>query len=160
GIPHSPVPVGALRGLMTRLSRHGWIVSVWTCAAFVMILAPAVASAADTFADASRPDDSGDCLTPATACKTIGAATTTAGPGDMIHVEPGSYAENVVLSGGKSLVGESGNPKPAISPMTGVALTVGGGAGTIRGLTFSTDVPNQPEVRLADDAGSPTFTHD
>jgi hypothetical protein len=34
----------------------------------VLAALPAAARAADTFADASRPDNSGDCLTPATAC--------------------------------------------------------------------------------------------
>jgi hypothetical protein len=116
---------------------------------------PAVA-AADTFADASRPDNTGDCLTRATACKTISGvdgALAKASAGSTVHVEPGTYVENVVLPGGISLVADSGDP--TIAPVAGIALQVTGGpAVTIRGLTFSSNVANQPELVLRDGAGS------
>jgi hypothetical protein len=130
------------------------------CGVALLLLAlPAVASAADTFADASRPDDSGDCLTLVTACKTISGAVSKAGSGDTVHVVPGLYPENVTLSNGKSLIGIPGNPDPTINPTTGVALTVTGGpAGTISGMTFVSNVANQPEVVLDDDAGSTVVT--
>jgi hypothetical protein len=117
---------------------------------------PALASAADTFADASRPDNAGACLTPATACKTISGvdgAVAKASSGSTVHVEPGTYAENVSLPGGISLVADSGHP--TISPNVGIALTVTGGpAATIQGLTFSSNVTAQPELLLEDGAGS------
>jgi hypothetical protein len=136
--------------------RFGW--AVWLAAGSLLIL-PAVASAADTFADASRPDDSGDCLTLATACKTINGAISKAGAGDTIHVVPDVYAENVTLSDGKSLIGLPGSPPPTIAPSAGVVVRVTGGpAGTIQGMKFSSDVPNQPLLRLDDDAGSTVVT--
>jgi hypothetical protein len=117
---------------------------------------PAVAAAADTFADASRPDNSGDCLTAATACRTISGAdgaVAKASAGSTVHVEAGTYVENVVLPGGISLVADSGNP--TIAPVAGIALQVTGGpAATIQGLTFSSNVTNQPELTLRDAAGS------
>jgi hypothetical protein len=117
---------------------------------------PALASAADTFADASRPDNAGACLTQATACKTISGvdgAVAKASSGSTVHVEPGTYAENVTLPGGISLVADSGHP--TIAPNTGIALTVKGGpAATIQGLTFSSNVTAQPELLLEDGAGS------
>ena len=61
--------------------------------AFVLSLAvraglPAAAAAADTFADQSRPDNTADCLTPATACKAIGGAdgaVAKASSGSTVH---------------------------------------------------------------------------
>jgi len=98
----------------------------------------AAAAAADTFADASRPNDLGDCLTPATACKTINAAIAKAGDAGTVHVEGGMYAENVV-SNGTSIVADAGTP--TLSPTSGVALEDTGGPGaTIQGLTFSSNV--------------------
>jgi len=116
---------------------------------------PAVARAADSFADASRPNNNGDCLTPATACKTIGGpdgALAKATAGFAVHVEPGTYAENVTLNTGVSLVADSGNP--VIEPATGPAVTVTGGPGPhITGLTFASSAAG-PEVILRDAAGN------
>jgi hypothetical protein len=120
---------------------------------------PAGASAADTFVDASAPNNNGDCLTSATACKTIGGADgaiAKASPGFAVHVEPGTYTENVILTGGVSLVADSGNP--AIAPPTGVALTViGTPAVTISGLTFGSSTDGA-EVVLGDAAGNAIVT--
>jgi hypothetical protein len=122
----------------------------------VLALIPATACAADTFADSSRPDNAADCLTRATACKTISGidgAVSKASAGSTVHVEPGTYVENVVLSGGISLVADSGNP--TIAPNAGIALAVTGGpAVTIQGLTFSSNVLATPELLLSDAAGS------
>jgi hypothetical protein len=113
---------------------------------------PAIAYAAGTFADASRPNDNGDCLTPATACKTIAGAIAKASPGFAVHLEPGTYAENVTLATGVSLVADSGNP--VIEPPTGAAVTVTGTpAVTIAGLTFGSSADG-PEVVLEDAAGN------
>ena len=122
---------------------------------------PAAAAAADTFADASRPDNNGDCLTPATACQTISevdGALAKASPGSTVRVEPGTYAENVTLTGGISLIAASGNP--VIAPPTGVAVTVTGTpAVTVSGLTFASDADG-PELLLGDGAGSANVTGD
>ena len=133
---------------------------VWLAASAPLAL-PAIASAADTFADASRPDNSGDCLTPATACKTIngpdGALAKTGGAG-TIRLETGSYAENVTLPGGVSLIADTAST-PTIDPSSGVfAMRVTGPSTTIQGLTFSSNVANQTELVLEDAAGSPVVS--
>ncbi|MGC1800801.1 MAG: right-handed parallel beta-helix repeat-containing protein [Solirubrobacterales bacterium] len=138
------------------MDRLGFTHAVWLAALSLLVL-PAVASAADTFADASRPDDSGDCLTPATACKTINGAIGKAGVGDTVRIEPGTYAENVSLSGGISLVAVSSSP--TISPAAGTGVEVTGGpAATIHGLTFSSNVTGSVELQIDDDAGSTMVT--
>ena len=126
-------------------------------AVLVLLAFPAFASAADTFADASRPDDAADCLTPATACKTINGAIGKAGMGDTVHVEPGTYAEHVVDSGGISVIAAAGSPVIAPSSGTGMEVT-GGPAVTIQGLTFSSDATGSVELQLDDGAGSAIVT--
>ena len=120
---------------------------------------PAGASAANTFVDASASSNNEDCLTPATACKTIGGAdgaVAKASPGFAVHVEPGTYTENVILTGGVSLVADSGNP--VIAPPTGAAVTViGTPAVTISGLTFGSSTDGA-EVVLGDAAGNTIVT--
>jgi hypothetical protein len=130
--------------------------AAWLAASALLAL-PAIAAAADTFADSSRPDDSGDCLTPATACKTINGAIGKADTGDTVHVEPGTYAQNVVDPGGVSIVAASGSP--VIAPSSGIGLRVTGGPPvTIQGLTFSSDATNSVELQLDDGAGSAVVT--
>jgi hypothetical protein len=142
-----------------RLTRMRAVIAVLACFGVVAAL-PAVASAADTFADASAPDNGGNCLTPATACKTIGGADgalAKASPGSSVRVEPGTYAENVTLAGGISLVAASGNP--VIDPAAGVGVTVTGGpAVEVRGLTFALDEGDDPALVLDDNAGSAMVT--
>jgi hypothetical protein len=120
---------------------------------------PAGASAANTFVDATAPNNNGDCLTPATACKTIGGADgaiAKASPGFAVHVEPGTYTENVTLAGGVSLVADSGNP--VIAPPTGAAVTaIGTPPVTINGLTFGSSTDGA-EVLLGDAAGNAIVT--
>jgi hypothetical protein len=140
-----------------RLARRGPLALLVSL--IVLAALPAVASAAATFVDASRTNNNGDCLTPATACKTIGGgdgAIAKASPGFAVHVEPGTYAENVTLTGGVSLVAESGNP--VIEPATGPAVTVTGTpAVTISGLTFASSAAG-PEIVLGDAAGNVIVT--
>ena len=124
-----------------------------------LAFAPAAASAADSFADASRPNDNGDCLTPTTACRTLNGALAKASPGSTVRVEPGTYMENVTLSGGISLVAASGNP--VIDPPAGVGVAVTGGPSVeLRGLTFALDEGDEPALLLGDGAGSVTVTED
>jgi hypothetical protein len=136
--------------------------AVWVILLALAVVAavPAVARASDTFADASRPDDNADCLTPATACKTINGAVAKASPGSTVRVEPGTYAENVTLSGGISLVAASGNSvNPVIDPALGVGVAVTGGPSVeVRGLTFALDEGAAPAVTLDDNAGSAMVT--
>jgi hypothetical protein len=103
---------------------------------------PALASAADTYADPGG-SDAANCLTPATACKTVGAALTKASSGNSVHLAAGTYAESVTLSLGKSLVATSpSGPQPVIDngSVSSPAITVNAsGAGSIDGLTIRSD---------------------
>lgn len=117
-----------------------------------LLLAPAAAQAANTFVDATRPDNTGDCLTPATACQTIsggsgGAAK--AGAGDTVFVvdpaAPTTYAESVFLNLGKSLVALSADPtETIIDNGTGMGTTPaifvnGAAGGSVEGFTIRSD---------------------
>lgn len=50
----------------------------------------------DVYADAARPDDSGDGLTTATAKRTLAGALAVAGCGDTLHLAAGTYAEGTM----------------------------------------------------------------
>lgn len=50
----------------------------------------------DVYADAARPDDSGDGLTAATAKRTLAGALAVAGCGDTVHLAAGTYAEGTM----------------------------------------------------------------
>ena len=50
----------------------------------------------DVYADAARPDDSGDGLTAATAKRTLAGALAVAGCGDTLHLAAGTYAEGTM----------------------------------------------------------------
>jgi hypothetical protein len=56
---------------------------------------------------------------------TIQAAVDDASPGDVIYIEPGTYAENVVIAtAGLTLVGLGSRGQPWVNPATGVGLQV------------------------------------
>jgi nitrous oxidase accessory protein NosD len=114
-------------------------------AAALLLMAPGPASAANTFVDDDALDNTGDCLTPATACKTISGVTggvAKAGAGDTVWVDGGVYTENVLLNSGKSLREADFNS----ADMDAEALIDGGpaaainiaasAAGTVQGLTL------------------------
>jgi hypothetical protein len=100
---------------------------------------PASAAAADSFVDDNRPDDTGDCLTLATACKTIGAGITKAGSNDTVQVAPGTYDEQVTLGNGKSLRGTGPVAQTIVdqtADLNASTIRVASAAGTIQGLTI------------------------
>ena len=112
----------------------------------LLLALPAAASAADTYADASAPDNSGDCLSPATACQTIGGvdgALSKSGSGDTTFVADGTYAESVLLEDGKSLLAlDAGDPRPLIDNGSAAspAITIdSGGTGTVSGFRIRSD---------------------
>ena len=109
-----------------------------------LLALPGVASATDTFADASRPNNSGDCLTPASACQTINgpdgalarpegsepSASTPKVPGERTHLggaprqprrrllPPTTIREDHrrCIAAGRFAVIPSGTPPPSRSP--------------------------------------------
>jgi hypothetical protein len=113
-------------------------------AAAACLALPGVAQAANTYVDEDRPNNLGDCLTPATACKTIGGAgagLAKSGPGDTVFVDGGTYNEGLILGAGRSLIYQEfgASDPPAIvngGGMPAIEVPNGGFAGTVQGLTI------------------------
>jgi len=74
---------------------HGW----WLCALAlgVLSLAPPSANAAQYFVSATG-SDTNDGLSPTSAFQSIGKAASLAGPGDVVNIMPGTYAERVAVA--------------------------------------------------------------
>lgn len=114
----------------------------------LLLALPAGAQAANTYVDEDRPDNSGPCTTPATACHDVignaaSGALFKAAAGDTIFIDGGTYdTESIYLRDGKSLVYQEFNaPDPpavidggAIYP--GISVNAPESAGTIEGLTI------------------------
>jgi hypothetical protein len=140
-----------------------------TAAVVALALLPAAAAATDRYVDSNAVADNGVCSNIATPCKTIAYALSFAGSGDIVRVGGGSYAGNLTLNDGESLVkgfagatpgdaviGTTAASAPAITVATGTApRTINGftlrggntaGQGTIlatanvTNLTISTNV--------------------
>jgi hypothetical protein len=111
----------------------------------LLLAAPSLAHAANTYVDDDRPNNAGDCLAPATACKTIAGVDgglAKSGAGDTVFVDGGTYNESFILGAGKSLIyqefGAASDP-PAIvngGGMPAIEVPNGGSAGTVEGLTI------------------------
>jgi hypothetical protein len=114
-----------------------------------LLLVPAAAQAADTYVDQANGDNTNNCLTSVTACETISGGTGAAikaGAGDTVFVvDPATqttYAENVFLNLGKSLVALSPDSTETIidnSALMGTTPAVfvnGAAGGTVEGFTI------------------------
>ncbi|MCM4083461.1 right-handed parallel beta-helix repeat-containing protein [Paractinoplanes hotanensis] len=78
----------------------------------------------------------------------IAAALAAAGPAAMIVVQPGTYREQLRLTGNVTLVAEDGPGTVTIDGGDGVAVFIGGGDVTLRGLTVRGGSPNLPAVQV------------
>ena len=91
---------------------------------------------AETYADSSVPDDSGDGSTPETAKKTIQAALAVTAERGICHVAPGSYPGTVVLSTpGVTLAGAGAHVTTIQGEPGAGAVTLAAGDLVLRGLT-------------------------
>jgi hypothetical protein len=116
----------------------------------LLALAPAAASAADSYVD---DDGTGADCTQAEPCPTIAEGIAAAGAGETVHVADGTYPTQVTLGEGKSLVADGDgavidageNPGgTGLSPFDATAAVtvpsgVAGATTTIEGLRFVTD---------------------
>ena len=122
----------------------GRLVTAISLAAAALLVAPGAASAATAYVDDDAAGNGGDCLSPATACKTLAGVDGglfKAGAGGTVMVDGGTYNESFILSGDRSLIHQefgaldppaivNGGGQPAIE------VPNGGSAGTVQGLTI------------------------
>ncbi|WP_051723772.1 right-handed parallel beta-helix repeat-containing protein [Micromonospora chokoriensis] len=78
----------------------------------------------------------------------ITAALAQAAPGAMIVVQPGTYHEQLRLAGDVTLVAEDGRGTVTIDGGDGVAIFVGGGNVTLRGLSVRGGSANLPALQV------------
>lgn len=101
------------------------------------------------YVDASRPDDSGNGLTPGTAKKTIQAAVNVASVSATVLIYPGTYDERVVIN--KALIIDGLDKTQVNATYTGTAITTNGNGipaiftvaspnVTIKNITFTVDL--------------------
>ncbi|TCB95510.1 AAA family ATPase [Micromonospora zingiberis] len=79
----------------------------------------------------------------------ISAALAAAGRTAMIVVQPGTYREQLRFTGDVTVVAEDGPGTVTIDGGDGVALLVGGGTVTLRGITVLGGAANLPAVQVA-----------
>jgi hypothetical protein len=68
--------------------------------------------------------------------RTIAAAVRDAGAGDVVSIQPGTYAESVILERDVRLIAEKGPGSVRIVGVRGTALTVRGAGGVVQGLVI------------------------
>jgi parallel beta-helix repeat protein len=89
-----------------------------------------------TYVDATRPNDSGDGLTLATAKKTIQSGINVVAAGGTVHVAGGTYSESVTITKSLTLQGSS-DPSPIIDGGgAGTAVTISASSVTVTGFTI------------------------
>ncbi|MEO3742075.1 right-handed parallel beta-helix repeat-containing protein [Plantactinospora sp. B5E13] len=79
---------------------------------------------------------------------TIADAVRAAGPGATVVVQPGTYREQVRLTGDVTVTAEDGPGTVTIDGGAGVAVFAAGGVGTLRGLTVRGGGADLPAIQL------------
>ena len=93
--------------------------------AALILFAPAVLASTTWYANGGTGSDSHNCLSPTTACKTIGHAISLASSGDTIMVAASTYTENLTIGISLSIAG------------SGAATTIVDGGGTYTVIAIS-----------------------
>jgi hypothetical protein len=73
--------------------------------ALFLAVTPTAAASTTRYVNGVTGSDSNNCLSPTTACKTIGHAISVAAAGDTIRVGPATYAENLTIGISLTLIG-------------------------------------------------------
>ena len=91
------------------------------CLAFFLAVVPTALASTTWYVDGVHGNDSNNCRSTLTACKTIGHAISLASSGDTVSVFPATYTENLTIGISLEVVG------------SGAATTIidGGGIGTV-----------------------------
>lgn len=122
----------------------GRLVTAISLAAGALLALPCAALAATAYVDDDAAGNGGDCLSPATACKTLAGVDgglSKASAGGTVMVDGGTYNESFILGGGRSLIYQEfgASDPPAIVNGGGqpaIEVPDGGSAGTVQGLTI------------------------
>ncbi|MGA7380248.1 MAG: choice-of-anchor Q domain-containing protein [Terriglobales bacterium] len=85
--------------------RHGPVFSSLLLLGLMHALAPAALAHTTWYVDGVNGSDNNNCMSPQTACKTIGHAISLASSGDTIGVGPATYTENLTISFSLKLIG-------------------------------------------------------
>jgi hypothetical protein len=107
--------------------KHGTLFSSLLLLALSLVLAPTALASNTWYADGVNGNDSNNCSSATTACKTIGHAISLAISGDTIRVAAANYIENVSIAIGLNLIGAGAKTTKitGISPFpTTRALTI------------------------------------
>jgi hypothetical protein len=124
--------------------------------AFLLLPGGSALAASTWYVDGVNGSDANDCLSPSTACSTIGAAITKTSAGDTIVVAAGVYSENVVIT--KNLTINGAGPASTIvnGDSTNTVLAVNSGITTaISALTVrngGTGINNSGTLTLTNSA--------
>jgi hypothetical protein len=73
----------------------------------LLLAAPMARASATWYVDAANGNDTNDCQSPASACRTIGHAISLASSGDSIVLAAATYAENLTLKFSINIFGSS-----------------------------------------------------
>lgn len=92
--------------------------------ALFLSLAPAALAGNRWYVDGVNGNDSNDCRSSATACKTIGHAISLASSGDGIKVGPATYTENLVIATSLMIIGSGAATTTVDGNHAGAVFTI------------------------------------
>lgn len=94
--------------------------------ALFLALAPSALASNRWYVDGVNGSDTNDCLSSATACKTIGHAISLTSSGDGISVAPATYAENLVIATSLMIIGSRTATTIIDGNQAGTVFTISG----------------------------------
>jgi len=92
--------------------------------ALFLVLAPAALASNTWYVDGVNGNDTNNCLSPQTACKTIGHVISLASSGDTIMVAPATYAENLTIKFSLKIIGSDATTTIVDGNQAGTVITI------------------------------------